>query len=194
MWDIHLIWYEPCLLIIIITNGTTIQASLVWDYLPGHIFLFKCLVWYAFHQVQGRPVLQTLNKDESGRTIKIHFDHGTTTLGFKYQGGVILAVDARATGGTYIGKSWDGHALPFMCYYFSLGCHDSLNVEILFRLPKCEEADRNQWLPCWHHGRRCSWLCLLGTGAVKAVPYLWTQESGANFSCCSFQALGQHCV
>ena len=31
------------------------------------------------------------------------FDHGTTTLGFLYQGGVVLAVDSRATGGSYIG-------------------------------------------------------------------------------------------
>lgn len=36
--------------------------------------------------------------------IKIHFDHGTTTLGFIYNGGVILAVDSRATGGAYIGS------------------------------------------------------------------------------------------
>lgn len=36
--------------------------------------------------------------------IKIDFDHGTTTLGFKYQGGVILAVDSRATGGQFIGS------------------------------------------------------------------------------------------
>lgn len=36
--------------------------------------------------------------------IKIHMDHGTTTLGFKFQGGVILAVDSRATGGMFIGK------------------------------------------------------------------------------------------
>uniref|UniRef100_A0A0K8TNU6 Proteasome subunit beta n=1 Tax=Tabanus bromius TaxID=304241 RepID=A0A0K8TNU6_TABBR len=36
--------------------------------------------------------------------VKINFDHGTTTLGFKFQGGVILAVDSRATGGQYIGS------------------------------------------------------------------------------------------
>lgn len=36
--------------------------------------------------------------------IKINFDHGTTTLGFIYQGGVVLAVDSRATGGQYIGS------------------------------------------------------------------------------------------
>jgi len=42
--------------------------------------------------------------DEAGKDIKMHFDHGTTTLGFKYQGGVLLAVDSRATGGMYIGS------------------------------------------------------------------------------------------
>merc|ERR1712107_34421 len=43
-------------------------------------------------------------KDESGKDIPMNFDHGTTTLGFKYQGGVLLAVDSRATGGMYIGS------------------------------------------------------------------------------------------
>ncbi|KAG4070123.1 hypothetical protein HA402_013366 [Bradysia odoriphaga] len=32
-------------------------------------------------------------------SIKIDFDHGTTTLGFRFQGGVLLAVDSRPTGG-----------------------------------------------------------------------------------------------
>ncbi|XP_076659671.1 proteasome beta5 subunit [Halictus rubicundus] len=43
--------------------------------------------------------------DETGKQIKIKFDHGTTTLGFQYQGGIILAVDSRATGGQFIGSS-----------------------------------------------------------------------------------------
>lgn len=34
----------------------------------------------------------------------MHFDHGTTTLGFRFQGGVLLAVDSRATGGQFIGS------------------------------------------------------------------------------------------
>ncbi|XP_022907332.1 proteasome subunit beta type-5 [Onthophagus taurus] len=45
-----------------------------------------------------------LSKDETGKDIKIQFDHGTTTLGFQYQGGVVLAVDSRATGGAFIGS------------------------------------------------------------------------------------------
>lgn len=48
--------------------------------------------------------MSQFTKDESGRDIKIQFDHGTTTLGFQYQGGVVLAVDSRATGGDFIGS------------------------------------------------------------------------------------------
>ncbi|KAK0085685.1 hypothetical protein PV325_004631 [Microctonus aethiopoides] len=48
-------------------------------------------------QLSGKP-------DDNGNDIKIKFDHGTTTLGFKFRGGVILAVDSRATGGQYIGS------------------------------------------------------------------------------------------
>jgi 20S proteasome subunit beta 5 len=43
--------------------------------------------------------------DESGRGIRINFDKGTTTLAFKYQGGVCISVDSRATGGQYIGSN-----------------------------------------------------------------------------------------
>jgi len=51
--------------------------------------------------------MENLNKmQEFGAShgIKMHFDHGTTTLGFCFQGGVILAVDSRATGGQFIGS------------------------------------------------------------------------------------------
>lgn len=48
--------------------------------------------------------LSRFTTDETGREIKIKFDHGTTTLGFMYQGGVVLSVDSRATGGEFIGS------------------------------------------------------------------------------------------
>ncbi|KDR22252.1 proteasome subunit beta type-5 [Zootermopsis nevadensis] len=48
--------------------------------------------------------LSRFSTDEHGKGIKIKFDHGTTTLGFRYQGGVVLAVDSRATGGQYVGS------------------------------------------------------------------------------------------
>merc|ERR1712154_313658 len=40
--------------------------------------------------------------DKNNAAIKYH--HGTTTLGFKFKGGVIIAVDSRASMGSYIGS------------------------------------------------------------------------------------------
>lgn len=48
--------------------------------------------------------MAALMKDDSGKQIKINYDKGTTTLSFKYKGGVIVAADSRATGGEYIGS------------------------------------------------------------------------------------------
>jgi len=47
-----------------------------------------------------KAFLEQFKKADS--TVKINFNRGTTTLAFKYQGGVIVAVDSRATGGSYI--------------------------------------------------------------------------------------------
>jgi 20S proteasome subunit beta 5 len=44
--------------------------------------------------------------DENSTEYKIKIQHGTTTLAFQFQGGVVVAVDSRATMGNYIGKSW----------------------------------------------------------------------------------------
>ncbi|XP_074661862.1 proteasome subunit beta type-5-like [Tubulanus polymorphus] len=48
----------------------------------------------------GRRSLNELTDDES--PMKIHFDHGTTTLAFKFKEGVIVAVDSRASAGPLI--------------------------------------------------------------------------------------------
>ena len=44
--------------------------------------------------------LQRFSSGEGG--VKIEFAHGTTTLAFKFQHGVIVAVDSRATAGSWI--------------------------------------------------------------------------------------------
>ncbi|KAF6203464.1 hypothetical protein GE061_001795 [Apolygus lucorum] len=51
-----------------------------------------------------RSALANFQHDQYGKDIKIKVDHGTTTLGFRFRNGVILAVDSRATGGEYIGS------------------------------------------------------------------------------------------
>nr|BAH71086.1 ACYPI000065 [Acyrthosiphon pisum] len=59
------------------------------------------------YSLPGNPVenmRMITARDTMGRPIELNFHHGTTTLGFLYQGGIVLAVDSRATGGQYIGS------------------------------------------------------------------------------------------
>jgi len=46
----------------------------------------------------------TSSIDDSTNKTKINFFHGTTTLAFRFQGGVIVCVDSRASIGSYIGS------------------------------------------------------------------------------------------
>ncbi|GAA5868424.1 hypothetical protein JCM1840_006991 [Sporobolomyces johnsonii] len=46
--------------------------------------------------------LQLHTDDASDPSCRIKINHGTTTLAFKFQGGIIVAVDSRATAGSYI--------------------------------------------------------------------------------------------
>ena len=48
----------------------------------------------------------------------IQFAKGTTTLGFKFQGGIIISVDSRSTMGPYIGT------LTQSCRLFETSCAD----------------------------------------------------------------------
>jgi len=52
----------------------------------------------------GDPLmaLREFAPDKTRDDVKINFDHGTTTLAFKFRHGVIVAVDSRATAGPYI--------------------------------------------------------------------------------------------
>jgi len=52
----------------------------------------------------GDPLmaLREFAPDKTNDDVKINFDHGTTTLAFKFRHGVIVAVDSRATAGPYI--------------------------------------------------------------------------------------------
>lgn len=46
--------------------------------------------------------LRSYTDANTKKTVKIHMAHGTTTLGFKFKHGVIIAVDSRATAGPFI--------------------------------------------------------------------------------------------
>jgi 20S proteasome subunit beta 5 len=46
--------------------------------------------------------LKPYTDNSSASDVKIQMAHGTTTLAFKFKGGVVIAVDSRATAGAYI--------------------------------------------------------------------------------------------
>ncbi|GAA6050775.1 hypothetical protein JCM3770_001639 [Rhodotorula araucariae] len=46
--------------------------------------------------------LQLHTDDASDPSCRIKINHGTTTLAFKFQGGIVVAVDSRATAGSYV--------------------------------------------------------------------------------------------
>ncbi|CAG8503808.1 1949_t:CDS:2 [Dentiscutata heterogama] len=56
------------------------------------------------HPVFEIPAYQNANctDENSDSECRIKFEHGTTTLAFKFQGGIMVAVDSRASAGSYI--------------------------------------------------------------------------------------------
>lgn len=54
--------------------------------------------------MQPTAFLRLHTDDHADPNCKIKIQHGTTTLAFRFQGGVIVAVDSRATAGSYIGN------------------------------------------------------------------------------------------
>jgi 20S proteasome subunit beta 5 len=51
---------------------------------------------YAYHRFN-------VYKGDGDHEHKMHFAKGTTTLAFKFKGGVVVSVDSRSTQGPYIG-------------------------------------------------------------------------------------------
>jgi hypothetical protein len=45
-----------------------------------------------------------LHTSDSSAESRIKLNHGTTTLAFRFKGGIVVAVDSRATAGSYIGE------------------------------------------------------------------------------------------
>ncbi len=53
--------------------------------------------------MQPSAFLRLHTDDHADPSCRIKIQHGTTTLAFRFQGGVIVAVDSRATAGSYVG-------------------------------------------------------------------------------------------
>lgn len=68
-------------------------------------FLFvQCIqMFYSVLFPQPAAFLKMHTDDFADPSCRIKIKHGTTTLAFRFQGGVIVAVDSRATAGSYVG-------------------------------------------------------------------------------------------
>ena len=75
------------------------------DIITGNRVYFVVFNMWRLFLFQPAINLKELTSDDS--KVKIQFDHGTTTLAFKFKHGVIVAVDSRATAGNWIGKEQD---------------------------------------------------------------------------------------
>jgi hypothetical protein len=75
-------------------------------YYPNILFVTEIVT----HKIYIR-LLATAFKDGKGEP-NIKFLHGTTTLGFVFQGGVIIAVDSRASMGGYVASQTVQKCIP----------------------------------------------------------------------------------
>jgi 20S proteasome subunit beta 5 len=60
------------------------------------------LVRLVLMQVQSAAWLRAMTDDYSNPSCPIKIAHGTTTLAFRFKGGIIVATDSRATAGNWI--------------------------------------------------------------------------------------------
>jgi 20S proteasome subunit beta 5 len=97
---------EPGLLEMNFINPQQLALPPVGNVSIANVLWLIVIRSYLLLVFNPQPVdfLKQFTHTETGKPIKFDFQHGTTTLGFVYQGGVLLAVDSRATGGQFIGK------------------------------------------------------------------------------------------
>lgn len=57
---------------------------------------------------QPREFLRYHTDDHYNRECTMKINHGTTTLAFKYQGGIVVSVDSRASAGSWVRRIHGG--------------------------------------------------------------------------------------
>jgi 20S proteasome subunit beta 5 len=70
---------------------------------------------------QPAAFLRLHTDDHADPSCRIKIQHGTTTLAFRFQGGVIVAVDSRATAGSYVGVYVPGIIIAFLTQSLASG-------------------------------------------------------------------------
>ncbi|KAH0830633.1 20S proteasome subunit [Lanmaoa asiatica] len=78
-------------------------SDAMWGSVAGYGSLAKGVPSFVIPSVPDPAAFLRLHTDDhADPSCRIKIQHGTTTLAFRFQGGVIVAVDSRATSGSYI--------------------------------------------------------------------------------------------
>ncbi|KZT09630.1 proteasome component pts1 [Laetiporus sulphureus 93-53] len=83
-------------------NDEDVSDSM-WGSEGGFVNLAKGVPTFSVPSVPDPTAFLRMHTDDhADPNCRIKIKHGTTTLAFRYQGGVIVAVDSRATAGSYV--------------------------------------------------------------------------------------------
>jgi len=80
----------------------------------GTPFLSSSIINVCVELLQPAAFLRLHTDDHADPSCRIKIQHGTTTLAFRFQGGVIVAVDSRATAGSYVGVYTSGRVVALL--------------------------------------------------------------------------------
>ncbi|XP_025239804.1 proteasome subunit beta type-8 isoform X3 [Theropithecus gelada] len=101
---------------------------------PGHYsFSMRSPELALPRGMQPTEFFQSLG-GEGERNVQIDMAHGTTTLAFKFQHGVIVAVDSRASAGSYIDCQYWERLLAKECRLYYLRNGDRISVSAASKL------------------------------------------------------------
>nr|CAN13317.1 proteasome (prosome, macropain) subunit, beta type, 8 (large multifunctional protease 7) [Sus scrofa] len=101
---------------------------------PGHYsFSMRSPELALPRGMQPTEFLRSLGGDGE-RNVQIEMAHGTTTLAFKFQHGVIVAVDSRASAGSYIDCQYWERLLAKECRLYYLRNGDRISVSAASKL------------------------------------------------------------
>lgn len=116
-------------------------SSSVWECEWGYVCPDDSAIFTDFFLLsQPAENLAKLQDYGASTGIKIDFDHGTTTLGFRFEHGVIMAVDSRATGGQFIGSNNMKKVIEINEYLLG-------EYNLFLYIPRIEFMIRVLWIP-----------------------------------------------
>lgn len=88
---------------------------------------------------------------EFGKSGPLEFSHGTTTLSFTFQGGIVVAADSRASMGSFVGSKTTQKILPINTHVLGTMAGSAADLMFWIRIIRCEAAQHN-----FAEGRRMS--------------------------------------